>query len=967
MADQSFYGGSDPMKGAKRHKQVTVNLKEEKKEEPRKTDITKSELFLKMFGAETAAQFQKLEAKRQLEKPIVIDLGAKTESQKNKEASKESENKLSDSKIETKQQEIQQKNQNEGEETMKHEDDLDSVFEDSVETNESEETKSEEIDQDLIDKYMSDDGSDYMESVENINKSDEDPLDLIIADEDSEKEEPETIEISEKTEEKPVIQSAEEYMQEVEGDFDNNEGDNPEDEPEENTSTPEEDFDDEDIEEENEESEVESEEEILNSMVEPEAEKATEKKQEEKKVVSQAAFDIDEIDNDDFGEDEEDIVEETTKKVDSTEEIKPESSKEQPEDYKDDGSYVGFKKDAFWKAYQEYQDKYSEEALVKYLERFVNDDDYGTVLKEYYNETLIKYSDAIDFEKDQWAKNQAWIIAAGKLADFIERRKSMGIIDSTVEVTNLGKDSTSDIVEDPNIVTIMKERQAHKEKINKYAIDRTVFAIADDASEEDASIFEDKKAVDKEFYESPFYKILKEVMTSDRCADMSKVYMKVIINPDTSFIPIVDFSTGIRFVCIDSADVDQYRIHALALARSIPFSFSGKRRYEIRTRVLYSDMCLKRPVATIFAMKKLIAFDSWNKKHIISLQHNYAVAYTTENQYVEMFENGDPDSKNPENCVNITRKPKTCSFGIIALDKKSQRDRQAMRRKQGKKVLQRMANGGWYNDEDMNFNDYDIHFVIGVDVIANDRDLVNPAIAPEDRCVHYQITRYCECNSVIILDGLQTICTCIVKEHFKKYGRSTRYSIEFEYDPTELLTPGVMALIDNHDGIEESTYKRSNPMSIMSTYIMPPSRLNMEGVFEFEKGRVDPRNFNAATLSVNYPRELWSRYQIQTNEGRAEFLRSRGFEEFWQPATAVFDIMPYVLKIIESGSFINEICDVNISTLSDRDSQDVGNLLYQQQKLEYVKKLDNSGYGGFQKFLLGVLDFLIDSASPNNN
>lgn len=962
MADQSYFGGSDPMNGAKRHKQVVVNINEAKEESKPAQDITQSEMFLKLFGAETVKQFQKLEAKSQREKPIVRDLGLK-----NKGANKESENKLSDSKIETKEEEPikQETKPQEGETNMKKdENDLDSVFEDeeSVEsTEDSTKTDDSESDPDIIESYMAYDGDEYKESIENINQEDDKDLDLILPDE-NEEEKPETVELPEtKPEEKPVIQSAEDYMSEVEGDFDYDEGDNAKDEPEENESTPTEDFKDEETEDESEESEPEeSEEEILNSMVEPEVEKAQEKTIEEKKDISKAAFDIDDVDDDDeAGE----IVEETVSHPQESEEIKP----EEPEEYKDDGSYSGFKKDAFWKSYREYQDKYSEKSLVEYLDRFMNDekDDYGTILKEYYNETIIKYGEVIDFQKDEWAKNQAWIIAAGKLADFIERRKSMGIIDSSVEVINLGKDGTKDIVEDPNIVTIMKERQAHKEKVNKYAIDRTVFAIADDESEEDASIFEDKKAVDKEFYESPFYKILKEVMTSDRCADMSHIYMKVIINPDTSFIPIVDFSSGIRFVCIDSSDVDQYRIHALALARSVPFSFSGKRRNEIRTRVLYSDMCLKRPVATIFAMKKLIAFDCWNKKHIVSLQHNYAVAYTTENQYVEMFENGDPDSKNPENCVNITRKPKTCSLGIIALDKKSQRDRQAMRRKQGKRVLERMANGGWYNDQDVNFNDYDIHFVLGVDIIANDRDLVNPAIPQEERCVHYQITRYCECNSVIILDGLQTICTCIVKEHFKKYGRGTKYSIEFEYDPTELLSPGVMALIDNHDGVEESTYKRSNPMSIMSTYIMPPSRLKMEGVFEFEKGRIDPRNFNAATLSVNYPRELWSRYQIQTNEGRAEFLRSRGFEEFWQPATAVFDIMPYVLKIIETGSFINEICDVNISTLSDRDSTDVGNLLYQQQKLEYVKKLDNSGYGGFQKFLLGVLDFLIDSSQIN--
>lgn len=705
-------------------------------------------------------------------------------------------------------------------------------------------------------------------------------------------------------------------------------------------------------------SEDKTEEEIINDMVDPVVEKI--ESEEKSKNDDSEEYDEEDLELDDS--DEETVVEDK-KEEESTENVSELEEKDEKQQ-SSSTSYKDFKREAFWRAVRETQDRYPETDLLAYIDQYKNEDNNAEIIKEMYSNVLIEYDEFIDFNNNEDARNNAWIIVGGKFADLIERRKEMGIIKSSVEVKHLGKVKDIDEIDDPNVQASMKDRKRHKEEVEKYGIDRTVFAIASDESEEDASIFEDKKAVDREFYEGPFHKILKEVMTSDRCADMSKVYMKVIINPETSFIPVVDFSTGVRFVCIDTSDVDQYRIHALALARQIPFSFANVNPRAIKTRVLYSDMCVKRPVATIFAIKKLVAFEQWNPKHKITLQHNFAVAYTTENNYVEMFENGDPDSKNPENCVNMARKPKTCSFGIIALDKKSERDRQAMRRKQGKKVLDYM-NNNMYGDEP-NRNDYNIHFVLSASVICNDRDLVNPGIPAEDRMVHYEITRYCECNSVIILDGLQTICTCIIKEHKKKYGPGTKYTIEFDYDPTELLTPGVVGLIDAHDGIELSTYKKSNPMSITCSYIMPPSRLKMDGVFEFEKGRMDYRNFNPATLSIYYPRELYTRYNINTIEGRAEFLRSRGFEEFWQPAVATFDIMPYALNIIEVGSFINEITHVNISTLGDRDSNDFDGLLYQQQKLEYVKNLDNSSYSGLQKFLFGVLDFLIDSQSNQN-
>lgn len=897
-------------------------------------------------------------------------------------------------------EEIDQSSENTGGTEMVNEkdlDDLDDTFETGdIQTNDI----SESSDTDLIDSYMATD-DDYTESIENNTvvepkeeetKSEEviesdtteteepvtedktdDSLDLLVDDEEDSDMDLITEEIP-KPENPNVIQSAEDYLKEVKDDFEkynesetitedeqeiNNDQDNIiEEKSEENEEIIEESEEKPEETVENTEESNESEQDIINSMVDPQIEDKETKIEEDEKTKSMTSP----LNLSDEPEDEEDVVEEKTYSVNSTDEIK---SSPKEETVNPMSSYSDFKKSSFWKAVEEYQNKYSEESLNTYLEKFQNDEGNKTVLTDYYTNIVIQYGEYVDFGNDEEARHCAWILAAGKFADLIERRKEMGLIESSVEVTNLGKPEINRI-EDERITNVLKDRENYNKKINKYAIDRTVFAIADDSAEE-VSPFEDKKAVDKEFYEGPFYKILKEVMASDRFADMSKIYTKVIINPDTAFIPIIDFSTGVRFVCVDSSDVDQYRIHALALARQIPFSFQGKRRNEIKTRVLYSDMCTNRPVATTFAIKKLVATEYWNKRNIITLQNNFAVAYTTETKYVELFENGDPDSKNaPENCVNITKKPKNCSIGIVAMAKKSSRDRQALRRRQGKKILERIANGGYGVEEDISAVDYDIHFIIGADIICNDRDLVNPAIAPQDRCVHYQITRYCECNPSIILDGLQTVCTAIIKEHFKKYGRTTKYSIEFEYDPTELLTPGVMALIDGHDGVEESTYKRSNPMSIVSTYIMPPSRLKMEGVFDFERGRVDGRNFNAATLSVSYPRELWSRYNINTIEGRAEFLRSRGFEEFWQPAVAVFDIMPYVLKIIEVGSFINELCDISVQGLSDRDSTDMDNLLYQQQKIEYFKKLEKSDASGFKKFLITCFDVMMDFFSGSN-
>lgn len=612
--------------------------------------------------------------------------------------------------------------------------------------------------------------------------------------------------------------------------------------------------------------------------------------------------------------------------------------------------------ESFNKRIDETLTKYTRNEVLTYIEKFKNDNANKDMISQMYSEELLHYSEYIDFSSEE-AKMSLWVIVGGKFADFIESQKAIGNIESSADSINLGKSNNE--IEDPNIAEINKHKLDAENKYNEYKLDRTVFAIADEEEDDEASIFDDKRTLEKDFFNSPFYSILKEVMESDRMYDMSKIQMKVVINADTAYIPIVDFSTGIRVVCIDVNDVDQYHIHPMLLSRKTKFSYPVNNRTGVRVRMLYSDACVEKPEATLFALRKIIAFNYIKPKRKISLANNYVIAYTTEPKYIEMFEKGDSDSRMPENSTYYTPKPHNKSIGIIALNKKSERDRQAMRRNQAKQDTNR------YSESDV--RDYNINFVLSAEYICNDRLLVDPTISQENRHVEYLITQYNECNPVIIMDGLQTICACIIKEHYAKYGRSTRYSIEYECDRAGLVSPSVIALIDEHAGLELSTFRNGNngPLNIDRNFILPPSRLKLDGVFDFERGRVDRRFMCGATISRHYPRELVSNYDLSTMDGVAEFLNSRGFKEFWEPSTVVYDVMPYVLNIIETSNLISDIHKVSLASLSDRNSADKDALLFAQEKLEYFKKLDKEHVGGLQRLLFGVIDMFISGEFNN--
>ena len=350
-----------------------------------------------------------------------------------------------------------------------------------------------------------------------------------------------------------------------------------------------------------------------------------------------------------------DEVEETEKIVTETEEINEEQKESDKNDTPSiDSSIINDKNfteqdikcrddlvNIFKRDLENYYKKYTERDLINYLEEFIDKDDNRKMFSNNFIMQYCKFSLAINF-KDEIAKQSLWVYCAGMFADYIESKKKTNEIQSTVVDSNNKDPLNVDIIEDEDVKLHKEYRKSQDEKYAKYRIDRTIFKISDTYDEENCSIFEDKRTLQKDFYESVFYSILKEVMETDRSADMSKVLSTVIYDENTSFVPVVDYNTGVRVLCIDTNDTDQYRLNPLLISRKVPFSYAGYNNRNIKVRILYLDDAINRPVAVVSSLKKLIAFKYYKEKYKISLgrNRNYVVGYTTEPRCIEMNKKG---------------------------------------------------------------------------------------------------------------------------------------------------------------------------------------------------------------------------------------------------------------------------------------------------------------------------------------
>ena len=120
------------------------------------------------------------------------------------------------------------------------------------------------------------------------------------------------------------------------------------------------------------------------------------------------------------------------------------------------------------------------------------------------------------------------------------------------------------------------------------------------------------------------------------------------------------------------------------------------------------------------------------------------------------------------------------------------------------------------------------------------------------------------------------------------------------------------------------------------------------------------------TYRVHTVEDAEALHERLKNDGRFEFIRSRGFEEFVHMKPITFDVEPSALNMIYSSDMIRNITKVSMDALRDRNSADTEAILYKQSELEYINSLGDNSYGTFHKMLFTAFDYILDSMSNKN-
>jgi hypothetical protein len=466
--------------------------------------------------------------------------------------------------------------------------------------------------------------------------------------------------------------------------------------------------------------------------------------------------------------------------------------------------------------------------------------------------------------------------------------------------------------EDESEIVIEKESVKHEAKDNKNINDETETNHKDFIKDESKKVYEN----DKKWYNNPvvfsdeddgFNEFMDEVdlIAEFKESDLGKVIYDVCkrtnvkaqftINEDTFEIPVVDFESGVRIVCIDCTKIGQMKVNLALMERTLEFGYPLPKGETYRRLYLYSDALTSKPriKATIKNLIKVVNRDKFDGRRIRTLAGNYTLFYTDSIPVIRAFE--DENSSYPQG------KPCSKEIGIIAL-----RPRSGKHEEFTAKDFMNYLNKNYKMDM-KNHNLY---------MVASARYIVIPD--PKSRTVKYQITDYCELSDTILKDGLDHIIGAIIKEH--KMNNTVKdprflgtnfadfdYRFEFEFDPSVIPSPSLEIWYDEGglfrfpDSFEDGQGK---------CYIrVPEYRTNQTDGY-----RKDPRLFLPLPFSKMFKADIEKNgVNVLNDNARRKFIEQLGFVESYYPRMKRFVLNPVNTMKLEFKTSIFGMSKVDLN------------------------------------------------------
>ena len=575
----------------------------------------------------------------------------------------------------------------------------------------------------------------------------------------------------------------------------------------------------------------------------------------------------------------------------------------------------------------------SEETSTESVETSVKEDN-GEITLELYNEN----GDENPFSEASGERSET---GENKIVSPItsEARKSIESEDSKDEIV---LESVNENFTDEEEITLERDVDTSKKEKEEN------ISIESDVNHKDFVKDEAKKVSesDKKWYNNPvvfseddnenFNELMDEVdlINEFKESDLGKVIYdvckrtglnaKFTISEDTFEIPVVDFESGMRVICIDCNKVGQMKVQLAIMERQVEFAYPLPKGIRYGLAYLYSD-CLtskERTKATIKNLIKIVNKEKFDGRRIINLGGNYTLFYTDSIPVIRSFE--------AENSSYPQGKPCTKEIGIIAL-----RHRSGKHEEFTAKDFMNYLNKNYKMDM-KNHNLY---------MVATARYIVKPD--PTSKTVKYQITDYSELADSILMDGFDHIIGAIIKEHklnntvkdprflgtdFSQY----KYQFEYEFDPSTLPSPSLEIWWDNENFFK--TFDSFEDGQGKCFIRVPEYRTNSTDGY-----RKDPRLFLPIPFSKLFKADIEkSGVNVLNDNARRKFIEQLGFVESYYPRMKRFMLNPLKTMKLEFSSSIFGMTKVDLNKFfSGNGVYDGGydNILF--QKFINSSKLDD--------------------------
>ena len=462
---------------------------------------------------------------------------------------------------------------------------------------------------------------------------------------------------------------------------------------------------------------------------------------------------------------------------------------------------------------------------------------------------------------------------------------------------------------------IKEEAKKVSESDKKWYSNPVVFSEDED---ENFNELMDEVDLINEFKESDLGKVIYDV------CKRTGLNAKFTISEDTFEIPVVDFESGMRVICIDCNKVGQMKVQLAIMERQVEFGYPLPKGTKYGLAYLYSD-CLtskERTKATIKNLIKIVNKEKFDGRRIINLAGNYTLFYTDSIPVIRSFE--------AENSSYPQGKPCTKEIGIIAL-----RHRSGKHEEFTAKDFMNYLNKNYKMDM-KNHNLY---------MVATARYIVKPD--PMSKTVKYQITDYSELADSILMDGFDHIIGAIIKEHklnntvkdprflgtdFSQY----KYQFEYEFDPSTLPSPSLEIWWDNENFFK--TFDSFEDGQGKCFIRVPEYRTNSTDGY-----RKDPRLFLPIPFSKLFKADIEkSGVNVLNDNARRKFIEQLGFVESYYPRMKRFMLNPLKTMKLEFSSSIFAMTKVDLNKFfSGNGVYDGGydNILF--QKFINSSKLDD--------------------------